>query len=110
MVPLSSSPGCPSVEVLQTFREVNNYAHRRDWYFGTWNVRSLVDNEGSVETARISSKVAELEDRRIDLVLRELDRYDIKIAALQETKWFGRNIYGVDKSVVLSAGGRQKEA
>ena len=63
-----------------------------------------MDNEGSVETARISSEVSESEDRRIDLVIRELDHYNIKVAALQETKWFGSNIYSVGKSVVLSAG------
>ena len=38
------------------------------WYFGTRNVRSLVDNEGTVETARLSSEMGESEDRRIDLV------------------------------------------
>ena len=43
------------------------------WYFGTWNVRSLVDNEGTVETARLSSEVSESEYRRIDLVFRELN-------------------------------------
>ena len=36
------------------------------WYFGTWNVRSLVDNEGTVETARVGSEMSESEDRRID--------------------------------------------
>ena len=42
-------------------------------------------------------------DRRIDLVIRELDRYNIKVGALQETKWFGSHIYHVGKSVVLTA-------
>jgi hypothetical protein len=74
MAPLSASLVCPSAEVLQTSREVKNYAHRRaklkrDWYFGTWNVRSLVDNEGSIETARISSEVAEPEDVILNFTL-----------------------------------------
>ena len=38
------------------------------WYFGSRNVRSLVDNEGTVETARLSSEMGESEDGRIDLV------------------------------------------
>ena len=59
-----------------------------------------MDNEGSVETARIGSEMTEPEDRRIDLVIRKLDRYNIKVAALQETKWFGSNIYHVGKSVL----------
>lgn len=110
MASLSASLECPSAEEFQTSHEVKNSAHRRaklrrnDWYLGTWNVRSLVDNEGSVETARISAEVAEPEDRRIDLVIRELDRYNIKVAALQETRWFGGNIYHVGKGVVFSAG------
>ena len=45
------------------------------WYFGTSNVRSLVDNKGTVETARLSSEVSESEYRRIDLVFRELNHY-----------------------------------
>ena len=111
MTPLRSSPGCPPAEDLHTSQEVtSNSAHRRAkrkckaWYFGTWNVRSLVDNEGTVETARLSSERSESEDRRIDLVIRELNRYDIKVAALQETKWFGNHVYHVGKSVVLTAG------
>ena len=60
------------------------------WYL------ELVDNEGTVETARLSSEGSESEDRRIDLV--------IKVTALQETKWFGKAVYRVGKSIVLTAG------
>ena len=52
----------------------------------------------------MSSEVSESEDRRIDLVIRELKRYNIKVAALQETKWFGNAVYHVGKSIVLTAG------
>ena len=45
----------------------------------------------------------ETEDRRIDLVLRELGRYGIKVAALQETKCFGNAEYQIG-SVLLNAG------
>ena len=75
MAPLSASLECPYAEEL------------RAWFFGTWNLISLVDNEDSIDTARLSHEVNEPEDRRIDLVVRELDRYNIKVAALQETKW-----------------------
>ena len=77
---------------------------RRAWFIGTWNVRSLVDTEGSIETARLRSKRLDSEDRKIDLVIRELNRYNIKIAALQETKWFGSHVYHIGKSTVLTAG------
>ena len=61
------------------------------------NVRSLVDNEGTVEIARLSSVKSGSEDQRIDLVIRELNRYGIKFAALLETKWFGNHVYHVEK-------------
>ena len=34
----------------------------------------------------------------------ELNRYNIKIAALQETKWFGNAMYRVGESIVVAAG------
>ena len=33
----------------------------------------------------------------------ELSRYGVVVAALQETKWFGDEVYRVDDSVVLIA-------
>ena len=53
----------------------------------------------------MSSERSESEDRRIDLVITELNIYNIKVAALQETKWFGNHIYQVEKSILLTAGG-----
>ena len=109
MAPLRSPLVCPPAESLRGSR-ANDSAFRAksgacvDWYAGTWNVRSLLDNEGSIETARQGSERDGNEDRRIDLVLRELGRYGIKVAALQETKWFGNAEYHVGRSVVLSAG------
>ena len=51
------------------------------------DMRSMLDAEGSVETARQGRDTLLAEDRRVDLIIRELERYDIKMAALQETKW-----------------------
>ena len=33
----------------------------------------------------------------------ELKRYDVKVAALPETEWFGNEVYQVGGSVVLTA-------
>ena len=74
------------------------------WYLGSWNVRSLVDVEGAVETAKQGAETKQAEDWRIDLVARELDRYCVSVAGLQETRWFGNEIYEVGESVVLTAG------
>ena len=45
-----------------------------------WNVRSMLDVEGSVETARQGRDTAQAQQRKVDLVVSELDRYDIKTA------------------------------
>ena len=69
---------------------------------GTWNVRSLVESLGSVETA--SRRGIVVEDKKIDRVDQILCRYDIDIAGLQETHWFGNATYRVGGSLVLTPG------
>ena len=65
----------------------------------------MLDNEGPIETARQGPDCRHLsEDLRVDLVIRELQRYNIPVASLQETKWFGSALYEVGRSVVLTAG------
>ena len=46
----------------------------------------MLDVEGSIEIARQCKNSVQAEDRRVDLIVQELDRYDIRVAALQETK------------------------
>ena len=74
------------------------------WNLASWNIRSLVDVEGSIHGARQRSECVDPEDRRVDQVIRELDKYSIKVAALQENKWFSNEIYSVGNSLVLTAG------
>jgi len=57
-----------------------------------------------VETARQHKEVRQFNDRRIDQVMRELERYQISVCALQETKWFGEAVHKVGGSTVLAAG------
>ena len=64
----------------------------------------MLGTDGTVETARQGRDATSVEDRKIDLVVQELERYDIRVAALQETKWLGREMYHVGESVVLTAG------
>ena len=93
--PLVRSPA----EDLHTSRVRSFCAHRassrRSWRLGTWNVRSLVDAEVSVETARQGRDVCHAEDCRVDLVVCELLKNDVKVAALQETLWFESAVYHV---------------
>ena len=75
------------------------------WVLASWNMRTLLDIDGSIETDRKGVGDAEVVDeRKIDQVVGELNRYKVDVAALQETKWFGSGVYEVRKSVVLAAG------
>ena len=65
-------------------------------------MRSLVDTEGLVEIA--SSRGDRGEDRKVDLIVREMRRYNVKVTALQETQWFGSEVYRVVGNVVLTSG------
>ena len=60
--------------------------------------------EGSIRTARQHSEAVVLDERKVDQVVSELKRYEVAVAALQETKWFGNEIYRVGDSVVLTSG------
>ena len=101
---LASAPA----EDLHTSQAKSVCAHRAKgkfhWRFASWNVRSMLDTEGSIETARQGRDMLHAEDRKVDLVVRELGRYNIKVAALQETKWMGNAVYEVGDSVLLTAG------
>ena len=61
----------------------------------------MVDTEGPVEVASHRADGQRGEDRKVDQIVCELERYDIVVGALQETKLFGREVYKVNGSVVL---------
>ena len=78
---------------------------RKTVYNGCWNVRTLLDNEGSFKTSLSrGSKKFDSVDRKVELLVRELRRYRISIAGVSETKWFGNDIYSVDGFTVLHSG------
>ena len=75
------------------------------WVLASWNVRTLLDVDGPIETARKGAvDLKGVDERKIDQVVNELGKYKVDVAALQETKWFGNEIYRVGKCVVLAAG------
>ena len=67
-------------------------------------MQTLLDVDGSIETAKRSGDVSVTDERKIDQVVSELDWDDIVVGALQETKWFESEVYRVGGSVVLTAG------
>ena len=75
---------------------------------GSWNVRSLVESEGNIETASIQNKV--VEDRKLDLVISELHRLSLDVAGVQETHWFGEHLYEDDKGNTVITSGRAVDA
>ena len=60
----------------------------------------MVDNEGPVA---IVSRRQRGENRKVDLIVTEVKRYNVKVIGLQETKWFGCDVYDVARSVVLTS-------
>ena len=112
MASLSSCQGCSPAEGLHPSQGESSVSasQMRDvtvWYMATWNVRTLLDMDGSIETARQGGEASEasvVDERKIDQVVGELDKYRVVVAALQETKWFGSKVYKVGDSVVLTSG------
>ena len=97
-------------EDLHSSQGTNHHAQRKRrkksqmWRVGTWNVRSMVDTEGSLAIASRRQDGQRGEDRKVDLVVREMKRYNVKVAGLQETKWFGCDVYDVAGCMVLTSG------
>ena len=64
---------------------------------------SMVDTDGSVEVASQWADSQIGEERKVDQIVCELERYDVVVRALQETKWFGSEVYEVGGSVLLTS-------
>ena len=45
-----------------------------------------------------------MNERKVDQVVAELERYNVDVAGVQEVKWFGCGVYRVAESVVIAAG------
>ena len=108
MAPLPACQTSSPAEDLQPSQASSHHAHRArkskpsSWHLGSWNVRSMVETEGPVEIA--SSRGDRGKDRKVDLIVQEMRRYNVKVTALQETKWFGSEVYRMGGSVVLTSG------
>ena len=79
-----------------------------DWLVGNWNVMSLVECSGDACICRsrpVSVVVSENDDCKLDLLVKELKRYHVCVAVIQETKWFGKDIWAaVDGCMFLHWG------
>ncbi len=48
---------------------------------GTWNVQSMVDTEGSVEVASQWADGQRGEERKVDQIMCELERYNVVVGS-----------------------------
>ena len=55
-------------------------------YVTSWNVRTLLDIDSPIEIARGFRDGSVVDERKVDQVLSELDRYGVVVAGLQESK------------------------
>lgn len=99
----------PRVADSPSFCGKKKFAHsktKEELQFATWNVRSLLNVSGPVETAfaRGVRTLSGVDDRRIDVVVGELQRLGIEVAGLEETRWFGDASYVVGDALVLTSG------
>ena len=68
-------------------------------------MRTLVEAEGPIETsvARPSRRGVAV-DRKVSLMVRELKKYEVSVAGISETKWFGQAVYEVEGYTILHSG------
>ena len=91
---------------------------RRTLIAALWNVRTLVESAGGdrrvsrsrpQSTGPGASQSSEavrqhLVDRKLDIFVKELKCYGVSVAAVQETKWFGKDIRQADGYTFIHSG------
>ena len=90
---------------------------RQDIVVATWNVRTLVEDAGGdrrICRSRPQSRAdrrnspqkpgPHLVNRKLDFLARELKRYGMSIAAIQETKWYGNDVWQANGYTFLHSG------
>ena len=80
-----------------------SHNHRHSWLsVSSWNLRSLVESEGSV--INVSTRRGVQVDHKVNLLVEELHCFEISITGISETKWFGQDVYEVDGFVLIHSG------
>ena len=75
-------------------------------YAGSWNIHSLVEASGDHRICRARSTTDDGTgvERKLDLLVNELQHYSISIAGIQKTKWFRSDIWPIGKRTFLHSG------
>ena len=82
--------------------------------FVTWNIRTLVESAGDdrrICRVRPNPKTCppifagpHCVDKKLDFLVKELKKFDVAVAGIQETKWFGQDVWNVDGCTLLHSG------
>ncbi len=75
---------------------------------GCWNMRSMVEDDGGLETdrARKGKRMKGAVEKKSVLLVWELKRYNVYAAGISETKWFSDHVYRVEGFTILTSGRR----
>ena len=88
-------------------RKHGNYHSKRhrEISVGCWNMRTLVEAEGRVETSVVrKSGRSVVVDRKAALMVHELKKYGVSTAGISDTKWFGKDLCDVEGYMILYSG------
>ena len=69
---------------------------------GCWNMRTLVEAEGSIAASlsRPRSRGVVV-DRKATLMVQELKKFRMNITGISETMWSGQDVYNIDNFTIL---------
>ena len=76
----------------------------------TWNVRTMVEDVGDVRICRKccrkhdASNDSQSVNCKLDLLIKELKRYGVSVAGIQESKWFGKEVWSAEGYTFLHSG------
>ena len=112
MTPLMSCQECSRAEDLHPSQDERSQGALRAsqarksgvWLLASWNVRTMLDVDRPIETARQGNVLDAVDERKVDQIVAELVKYRVDVAGLQEMKWFGSSVYRVAESVVIASG------
>ena len=86
------------------------FQQRSDFTICSWNVRSLIENSGDIRICRKQCldgyRSYDSVDRKLDLLVGELQCYKVSVGGIQETKWFGADVWPAANGYILLHSGR----
>lgn len=88
---------------------------RRNLVVCSWNVQTLVKNSGNARICRKKAGIGRgwelyTVDRKLDLLVGEVKHYGISVAEMQETKWFGKDVWPAAEGFTFLHSGRSLPA